>query len=155
MIVRELEELQVWQIDKDERLIGLFIDAADSEHPLANLAARPLVLTSPINVSICELCGSPEFLIRDGVSGITETMCRVCINAVRRQSHHHGIYVSAICIECEICYDSVGLIHAANHRTMPFEDTVISSGEVTAGLNPLIEAGRVDLTDDILTIQAE
>tara|TARA_Y100000310_G_scaffold114125_1_gene112632 strand:- start:364 stop:630 length:267 start_codon:yes stop_codon:yes gene_type:complete len=87
-------------------------------------------------------------------------MCRCCINAVRRQSLCHTQYGDReICYRCEITYDSLGIINAANHHTWPVEDTEytrivdgISVTRTRPGLLALIAAGKIDLTDDVVTI---
>lgn len=155
MIVTGIQDLKVWQTDRDAALIEAMVDAAEAVHPEADLSLRAIKLVASDNVSICDLCNAPEFMVRDKGTGITGPMCRMCINAIRRQSLTHVQYTAEICWDCSITTDSVGLISGANHHPFPFNDEVQSNGSIRRGLIPYITAGRVDLTNDILTLLPE
>lgn len=152
MIVAEIADLKDWQTDRDEVLIGAVVDAAEAAHPTFNFMLRPLKLLNPVNVSLCGECNGPEFDVRDGGSGITEVVCRDCINAVRRKSLSHIQYTMEICWDCRITTDSLGIISGAVHHTFPYNDEPQPDGSIRKGLIPYIVAGRIDLTNDILTL---
>lgn len=85
-------------------------------HPQKILGSKPR------DIGTCIECGEPEFLILDGQSGRTEPRCRGCFNAIIRQSLQHHQYTDEICGNCEITYDSIGLISGANHHPRPCDD---------------------------------
>ena len=154
MIVRTIAELKQWQTDMDERMLSTIVAETMTAHPVGqpDLSPRAFKLIGSNDDGSCEECGDARFTIRDKKTGRTGPVCRMCINAVRRQSLGHWQYGAEICWECRVTTDSLGLIDGAIHRTKPFEDEIQLDGSIRKGVNPLILVGRVDLTDDILTI---
>ena len=93
-----------------------------------------------------EDCESPTFSVRDGKTGLTKPMCRECINVIRMQSVQHRQYTHDICINCEITYDSIGLVSGSNHQTWPIEDE--PPGPTSrSGLKTLIAANKISVND--------
>jgi hypothetical protein len=70
-----------------------------------------------------------------------------------RQSLTHIQYGGKeLCYNCEITYDSLGIINGAIHHTWPIEDFIDrDSGETVAGLKTLIADECFDLTDGKVT----
>ena len=70
-----------------------------------------------------------------------------------RQSLTHTQYGGKeLCYNCEITYDSLGIINGTNHQTWPIEDFIDrDSGETVAGLKTLIADECFDLTDGKVT----
>lgn len=155
MIVTEIVDLKDWQTDFDERAIQALVDSVEANHPGVDLSLRPLKLLNAVNDGLCDECGEAKFLVRDGGRGITSLFCRACLNAVRRQSLTHVQYTAEICWDCKITKDSLGIISGANHHCFPFEDEILPNGSVRRGLNPYIAVGRIDLTNDVLTLLPE
>lgn len=116
-------------------------------HPLHTLGPKP------VSTGECLECGEPEFRVLDSKSGKTSEWCRGCINAVRRQSIQHHQYTDEICWNCEITYDSVGLISGVNHHVFPLEDQTLADGSTRRGIGDYLRAGRIDCTDGALTIR--
>lgn len=161
-VVKDIQELIQRQTDLDTEADELVVTtlAVHEEHmipdgvPLVppDLSPRPLKLIGSQDDGSCECCGEPKFTIRDGQTGRTGPVCRMCINAVRRQSLHHRQYTSEICCDCLITTDSLGIITGAIHRTRPFEDATLLDGTIRPGIGPLLRAGCIDLTDGCVTI---
>jgi len=116
---------------------------------------HPVKVVSVSNGEDCPDCGEPTFVVRDGLTGRTGPMCRMCINAIRRQSLQHHQYTDEICWGCEISLDSLGIITAATHHTKPLEDQLQSDGSTRLGIGPLLRDERIDLTDGVLTVLPE
>ena len=152
MIITEIQDLKDWQTDRDETLILGYVDAVERVHPGIDLSLRALKLVGLKDDGVCEFCGAGMLEVRDDSNGTVYLMCRNCINAVRRQSHHHRQYTAEICVDCHIFTDSLGLIHRNTHRTKPYEDEVDVDGAVRKGIGFYIRANRLDLTDDVITI---
>ena len=152
-IIRDIVELKQWQTDWDQAMFDTIVQQTLAAHPTnpPDLSPRAYKLIGSHDVGTCE-CGDATFTIRDEKTGRTAPACRMCINAVRRQSLGHLQYTAEICWVCRITTDSLGLIDGAIHRTKPYEDELQQNGTVRAGIGPLIRAGRIDLTNDVLTI---
>ena len=164
MILTDMQQLFDYQNAMDEQAQTLVQetlaahperagDESTDAKPSPDLNHRPVKLMNPNHVGDCEDCGSAAFTVRDSKDGRTYPMCRMCINAIHRQSLQHTQYGDKeICWQCEITVDSLGIISGATHRTKPVEDEVKADGSVRQGIGPMLRAGRVDLTDGVLSI---
>jgi len=151
-IVRDIQELfdlnDAWDAEADA-----LVTATLADHPSVDLSPRPFKLISPNDSGNCQDCGEAQFLIRDQRSGRTTPICRACINAVRRQSLHHRQYSRLeICWNCKITTDSLGIIDGAIHHMFPLEDQTLADGTIRRGIGDSLRAGRIDLTNNVLTI---
>ncbi len=153
-IVTDIEELFTRQATMDAEAQTLR-DTVTAAHPgrASDYSPRPIRLLNPNDVGTCEECGEPEFTVRDAGSGRTLSMCRMCINAIRRGSLLHTQYGRLeICWVCEITVDSLGIIDGAIHRTKPVDDQTLPGGTIRHGIMPYLLAGRIDNTDGVLSI---
>jgi len=92
----------VWQLRRDIRLLG---DQKTAK-------------------GFCVDCEEDTYMVSDSDTGKNVELCKGCINVIRRQSLVHRAS-SELCLNCEITFDSVGLISGANHVTFPIEDEPI------------------------------
>ena len=153
-VVRNFGELFDRQAAMDAEAQTL-VAATIAAHPdeVLDLTNRPLKLMNAQDIGTCPDCGEAQFTVRDQATGRTIPMCRMCISAVRRQSLQHTQYgTEEICWNCEITVDSLGIISGATHHTKPVEDQLLPNGSTRLGIGPLLRAGRIDLTDGVLTI---
>jgi len=157
-IVQQMSELFINQTQMDEDAHKKIVDDALLTHPgkdASDFVRRRQRLISAVNGQDCPDCGEPEYTVRDQLTGRTEPRCRCCFNAIMRQSLGHIQYgEKEVCWDCKITYDSIGLITGAVHNTKPLEDETIQTDPliIRVGIGPLLRAGRVDLTDCVLTI---
>mgnify|MGYP005820559849 CR=1 FL=1 len=149
MIVTSVDQLRERQTAMDAQA-GALVASTNAAHATPHdLSLRGIHSpASRVNVGICEDCGDPEFTVTDSRSGITEPKCRMCINAIRRQSLQHTQYVAEICYNCEITYDSIGLVTGATHTTKPLSDRPNRMGGVILGWTSLVAAGWVEIDDE-------
>jgi len=154
MVAILVEDVQVLidrhnQLAIDEaRLLSELIE----HHPFETLVGVYPATPSMDPVGTCLECDGPELTVQDSLSLRPTSLCRDCINGMRRFSLRHRRAADAVCIDCttsEPRKDSYGLyIGPWYHQTMQIEDTLDADGVVIIeGLRSKISAGNVSLDD--------